>query len=61
MDTLPLSMEEIVVIGKKMKTKQAAGLDNILSNTIKIAVEVAPEIILNIMNRLMKSQSFPSQ
>lgn len=57
----PFDMEELILAGKKMKTKKAAGLDDILPDTVKKAVEVAPAVILNIMNRLLESQSFPAQ
>lgn len=60
-DAPPFTMDELRLAGEKLKTGKAAGLDDILPDTVKLAIEIAPGLILNIMNQLLTRQSFPAR
>lgn len=57
----PFTIEELQLAYEKLKTGKAAGPDKILPDTIRKAVEVAPTVILKLLNQLLMSQRFPPQ
>lgn len=57
----PFNIKELLLVDKKTKFRKAGGLDDILSDNVKRAMEVAPDVSLRIINFLLLSHSFSTQ
>lgn len=53
--------DELVKAANKLKNKRAPGIDGIPAEVLKAAVEVWPEYILEVYNRLLVEGHFPAQ
>lgn len=51
--------EELQTAAKAIKSSRAPGIDKIPPEAVKILVEKAPQCVLEVLNRLLRDQSFP--
>ncbi|KAI5703571.1 hypothetical protein M8J75_013476 [Diaphorina citri] len=56
----PFTLEDLVEVSAKMKSKKAPGPDGILPEIVKSAVMAVPEWVLAVMNKILLNGDFPS-
>lgn len=58
---VPFTKEELDEAAAKIKIGKAPGPDHISAEAVTILVEVIPEVLLDVLNQLLRGQKFPRQ
>ena len=57
----PFTEEELLAASRKLKPKKAPGPDGLPPEVVKIVATSVPQLLLNLMNALLKVQKFPDE
>lgn len=57
----PFNEEKLNDVGGNIKNRKAPGPDIVPSDAIKIALKIIPEVILGVMNELVRKKEFPGR